>query len=83
MKSIHISVHESLHESLVEVAQQQQTNKTEIVRRALLAYIEKCRQETVFKDMRAYAEEMAEHSAEFVEELDDSVTEALLNSTEW
>ncbi len=82
MRNLHISIHEDLHENLLAVAKAKKTNKTEIIRQALDAYIQQLRKQEVFNDMKLYAETMAEDSADFTNEFDAAVTE-LLASTEW
>ncbi len=82
MKSLHISIHEDLYKDLLAVVKARKTNRTEIVRQALEAYIKQVKQQIIFNDMRLYAETMAEYSADFINEFDASATE-LLASTEW
>jgi predicted transcriptional regulator len=83
MNSLHIPIHKTLHDELLKVAKSQRTTKTEVARRALEAYIRDYDRQKTFEDMQRYAEEMAEHSGEFVKETDKAVSKQLLSSTDW
>jgi metal-responsive CopG/Arc/MetJ family transcriptional regulator len=83
MNSLHISIQEDLHDELLELAKSQKSSKTEIIRRALEAYIRTHQRQKTHQDMKRYAQEMAEHSGEFVKETDKAVTKQLLAATEW
>ncbi len=83
MNSLHIPIHKTLHDELLKVAKSQRTTKTEVARRALEAYIRDYDRQKTFEEMQSYAEEMAEHSGEFIKETDKAVSKQLLASTEW
>lgn len=83
MNNLHISIQKDLHDELLELAKSQKSSKTEVVRRALEAYIRTHQRQKTYQDMKRYAEEMAEHSGEFVKETDKAVTKQLLAATDW
>jgi hypothetical protein len=65
------------------LVEQEQSNKTEIIRRALEGYIRHHQQQTKYRQMQEYAQQMAPHSREFVAESDAAVSEQLLRATDW
>ena len=83
MKHVHIGLHDQMMRDLEDAAAQEQTNKTQIIRRAITLYLKQREQRLKHERMRRYAESMAPHSAEFVSETEGAVVAQLLNETEW
>ena len=83
MKNLHISIHENLHSDLSNFAKTNNTNKTEVVRQALKAYLGQAKEKKIKQEMQQYAKDMAKYSDEFVREFDSIVTEKLLSETQW
>lgn len=70
-------------DELSGVAAEDQTTRSEIIRMALQDYLRRRARARKDAEMRAYAESMADHSGDFVNEADEAVVEQLLRETDW
>ncbi|MDA1142030.1 MAG: ribbon-helix-helix protein, CopG family [Planctomycetota bacterium] len=83
MKSMQINIEDEIDSGLSELAAREAKSKEELVREALIDFLRRRKKETICQEMRLYAEEMADGSADFAAETDASVDEHLLRKTQW
>ena len=83
MKHVHLVLQEDLVDALGEAAIEGQTTRSEVIRIALQEYLRRRARARKAAEMRAYAESMAAHSGEFVEQSEEAVVEQLLRETDW
>lgn len=80
---IHVNLPESLLLVLDRVARERGVRRTHLLREAITEYLKWIEWERIEREMQDYAEALADHSAEFVEETDTHTVERLLRDTKW
>ncbi len=83
MKNLQISIHNDLHDDLSDFAKSNKTNKADVIRLALQAYLKKAKQDKIKKRWNNTLKILARYSNDFTQEFDVNVSQKLLAETEW
>lgn len=80
---LHVALPDNLVAGLDRLAEERGQRRVQVLREAVAEYLVRTEAERLVADMRAYVDEMAEHSGEFVAESDVHTVARLLEETEW
>jgi len=80
---LHIALPDDLISGLDRIARERGLRRVQVIREAVADYLIRSEAERLADEMTAYAERMADHSAEFTMETDADAILRLLRETEW
>lgn len=80
---MHIALPANLVAGLDRLAEERGQRRVQVLREAVAEYLVRTEAQRRMAEMQAYADEMAEHSGEFVAETEDLTVARLLEETEW
>lgn len=80
---LHIALSDDLVDGLDRLAAERGLRRVQVIREAVADYLVRTNAQRLSDEMKAYAERMADHSAEFTAELEAHTVERLLRETEW
>jgi len=83
MKDLHLTLPDPLAEEMDRLATDLGETRNGLMRRALEELLASERKRNLAREMKAYAERMAEESGEFVKETEAIVTRKILKETRW
>lgn len=80
---IHLSLPASLVSAIDRVADERSVRRVHVIREAVASYLAQLEAERIDRELRAYADDLAEQSGTFTRETDAHTVERLLRETEW
>jgi len=80
---IHLSLPVSLLRDFDRAASARRLRRAQLLRQVIAEFLAAEERSRTTAEMRAYAEEMADRSSDFVRETDEHTTERLLRETQW
>jgi metal-responsive CopG/Arc/MetJ family transcriptional regulator len=80
---LHVALPDSLVAGLDRLALERGVRRVHVLREAVTDYLVRTEAERLAEEMRAYADEMADASPEFVAETEPDTVRRLLRDTEW
>lgn len=80
---LHVALPDTLVAGLDRLAEERGQRRVQVLREAVADYLERTEAERTAEEMRVYASEMAEFSAEFVAQTEPDAVARLLSDTEW
>lgn len=83
MKHLHLTLTSSTAEQLDRLARDRGETRSGLVRLALEQFFEAEHKRKLGDEMKRYAQEMGEHSREFLSETETAVRRKLLRDTKW
>lgn len=80
---LHVALPDDLVAGLDRLAKERGKRRVQVLREAVAEYLVRTEAERLTAEMKAYADDMAEHSGEFVAESEEHTVARLLEETEW
>jgi predicted transcriptional regulator len=80
---IHVILPGTLVERMDRVARELDIRRTELLRQAVVEFLDRMVAERIEKEMEKYVDKMAPYSGEFVQQGDKHVVKRLLRETKW
>jgi predicted transcriptional regulator len=83
MRDVHVTLSDDLARRVDQMARECRESRNVLIRRAIETLFEIKRRRRIAEQMRSYAEALAEHSDDFLDETGPLVSRKLLEDTRW